>query len=452
MIQSRPQSPRSSFVFLPLIVWFTAASTGWTASDTLKNYVERPESVYSWKIIDKTPHEGVLLYDVLLTSQTWTDLVWTHHLSVVVPNESKKTGHALLFITGGGNKDGQPNPPGDRDDELKHIGAIGAKTGSIVAVLRQVPNQPLYGGKVEDDLISYTYDQYLKTGNQDWPLLLPMTKSAVKAMDAIQELAEKEAGEKVEKFVVSGGSKRGWTTWLAGAVDPRVAAIAPMVIDTLNFEKQMPYQLEVWGAYSDQIEDYTKLNLQERMNTPEGKVLNQIVDPYSYLDALTMPKMIFIGTNDPYWPVDAIKHYLDDLKGDNSIHYVPNAGHGLGDGEQAVKTLGSFFAEQASGGEHPPLSWKLVEEDGKAALEGKGDQSALDVVVWTACSGSRDFRKAKWEKSEVEDKDIGWCSIPLVLPEEGYKAFYAEVYYYSPLGGTYSKCSRVFVADKNKIL
>ena len=43
-----------------------------------------------------------------------------------------------------------------------------------------------------------------------------------------------------------------------------------------------------------------------------------------------MPKMIFMGTNDPYWPVDAVKNYIDSIPGDNHICYTPNAGHDLG--------------------------------------------------------------------------------------------------------------------------
>jgi PhoPQ-activated pathogenicity-related protein len=33
-----------------------------------------------------------------------------------------------------------------------------------------------------------------------------------------------------------GASKRGWTTWLVGAVDPvRVKGIVPIVLDAINF-------------------------------------------------------------------------------------------------------------------------------------------------------------------------------------------------------------------------
>ena len=73
-------------------------------------------------------------------------------------------------------------------------------------------------------------------GNEMWPARLPMTKSAVRALDTVTEFMKSEAGGKinVETFMVAGGSKRGWTTWTTAAVDKRVVAIAPMVIDLLN--------------------------------------------------------------------------------------------------------------------------------------------------------------------------------------------------------------------------
>src|SRR5258705_3204885 len=106
----------------------------------------------------------------------------------------------------------------------------------MAAVITHVPNQPLYNGKSEDALIAYTLDQYLKTGDETWPLLFPMAKSAIRGMDAVQAPAEKEFNQRIEKFVVAGASKRGWTTWLTGAVDPRVKAIEPIVIAMLNMK------------------------------------------------------------------------------------------------------------------------------------------------------------------------------------------------------------------------
>jgi PhoPQ-activated pathogenicity-related protein len=426
---------------------FTASGLQAEEKGALDRYIERPEPDYGWEIVHETQVEGVTVYDLLLTSQKWKDIVWRHHLSVVVPDQLRDTGACLLFITGGGVRDGQPKIQSLAEDkELQSIGKIANLTGSPVAVLRQVPNQPLYGGKVEDELIAHTYDQFLKDGQDDWPLLLPMTKSAVKAMDAIGELG-KEKGFKAEKFVTSGGSKRGWTTWLTGAADKRVVAIAPIVIDTLNFGKQMPYQLEVWGKYSEQIEDYTRLGIQEKMGTPEGQILNSIVDPYSYLDRLTMPKLIFIGTNDPYWPVDAVRHYYGDLKGEKHIHYVPNAGHGLGDGKQAVETLAAYFAYMAEGKPFPELTWSTSQSERRIALEMYTEASQAGVKLWTATSSTRDFRNAQWSMVDGCEAGKENCTVGIELPADGFKAFYGQVLFPHPGGGTFSECTQVYVAS-----
>src|SRR5262249_28314929 len=131
---------------------------------------------------------------------------------------------------------------------------IAEATNSVVAELKMVPNQPLVFhndgvGRKEDDLIGYTWDQYLKTGDETWPARLPMTKSAVRAMDCVQELLASERGGKlkIDKFVVAGGSKRGWTTWCTAAVDRRVAAAIPMVIDVVNVPVSMQHHVAAYG-------------------------------------------------------------------------------------------------------------------------------------------------------------------------------------------------------------
>lgn len=57
-----------------------------------------------------------------------------------------------------------------------------------------------------------------------------MVQSVVAAMDAVQSYTSSR-GREIGSFVVTGASKRGWTTWLTAAIDERVKAIIPMVYD-----------------------------------------------------------------------------------------------------------------------------------------------------------------------------------------------------------------------------
>jgi PhoPQ-activated pathogenicity-related protein len=271
-----------------------------------------------------------------------------------------------------------------------------------VAFLHQVPNQPLMGDRVEDDLISETFLRYVATRDATWPLLFPMVKSAASAMTALQEFGRRQYGVEVERFVVAGGSKRGWTTWLAAVADKRVAGIAPIVIDTLNLRAQMDYQLQTWGEYSEQIADYTSKGLVDVMLKQPEIPLWQWVDPYTYRSALTLPKLVINGTNDRYWTVDALNLYWNDLVGEKHIRYVPNAGHGLDGGrEGALATLAAFAQHVAEQRPLPRLAWSHGEEAGQFRLRITSDPAPESARLWVARSATKDFREATWEAVEL---------------------------------------------------
>jgi PhoPQ-activated pathogenicity-related protein len=280
-----------------------------------------------------------------------------------------------------------------------------------------------------------------------------MVKSAVRAMDAVQEFSSETLNHEISGFVVSGASKRGWTTWLTGASDPRVAAIAPMVIDVLNMPVSLDYQIKVWNDYSIQIEDYVKLGIPQQVHSDTGKDITTMIDPYSYRDKLTMPKMIFIGTNDEYWPVDAIKHYFDDIPGENFIHYVPNAGHDLGGGEQALMALSAFFGRTLSGGQYPICNWQISEDEDELSLTVEASPGELQgASLWSADSEDRDFRDEEWSSKPLSLDNKEKIEVKVTFPESGFLAFYVDLKYSDPNGGEYTKSTRMFVANDKMLL
>jgi PhoPQ-activated pathogenicity-related protein len=272
-----------------------------------------------------------------------------------------------------------------------------------------------------------------------------MTKSAVRAMDTVQALLREKFSQQVGKFVVTGASKRGWTTWLTGAVDPRVVAVAPMVIDTLNIPEQMKLQVKSFGGYSEKIHDYTDRNLPDKLSDPRSRPLVDLVDPYSYRDSLTMPKLIVLGTNDRYWPVDALKLYFGGLVGEKYIHYVPNRGHGLGPG--AIEAITAFYHTVLTGKRRPRFEWKLRRGEKEARLEVTAKDLPRKAALWQARSPTRDFRDSKWTSVEMAAKEEGRFVGTVPLPEEAYAALFARLTYPSGVGGEYALSTNVEVIE-----
>lgn len=279
----------SSMLFAIVAVIFANAQKV-TPENALESYLRNGDKTFKWELKETFKRGDLTFYHILLTSQKWREFTWTHQMTVIVPNENRHD-DALLFITGGSNANGQPNWNGKKDEKMyESLGAVATTNQAIVALLKQTPNQPFFGDLTEDALISYTLHNFKKDKDYTWPLLFPMVKSAVKAMDAVQQFSQKQLKHTVNSFVVTGASKRGWTTWLTGASDKRVEAIAPMVIDVLNMPVSLDYQIKSWGDYSVQIEDYVKLGIPQSTGSPDGQAITAMIDPYSYRSKLTNAK------------------------------------------------------------------------------------------------------------------------------------------------------------------
>jgi PhoPQ-activated pathogenicity-related protein len=407
----------------------------------LEKYVHREDSHFKWNLKDQSDFQNARVFQMELTSQKWREHVWHHNLVAVRPATMRHPEIAFLYITG--------NTSGHKTVPMLKI--LADRAGAMAAVLTHVPNQPLYDGRSEDALIAYTFEKYLKTGDETWPALLPMVKSAVRAMDALEAFATAEHKESIKQFVVAGASKRGWTTWLTAASDPRVAAIAPMVIDMLNMKEQLQWADKVYGKQSEQIHDYTELQLHMKMDYPEMIQLRAMVDPYSYRKRYTMPKLLLLGTNDPYWTVDSLRHYWEDLPGPKLIFQTPNAGHDLGGGEQATQTLAAFFQMIADHSPLPKISWKFKpKKNDNVNIQLKVNQQAQSIKLWQSTSNDRDFRDDKWTSQDLEIiPGSSQAKTNLPAPSSGFRAYLGEITLTSPTGHPYKLSTEARVTPDN---
>ncbi|HEX4131043.1 MAG TPA: PhoPQ-activated protein PqaA family protein [Pirellulales bacterium] len=393
----------------------------------LERYVAQPDDHFGWTQRREGTVGTVSWAELTLTSQAWHDATWKHQLYVLKPSKVRNPSHAVLVIGGGKWNDDLAKKTDDQQlpgQAAAMVGVVEA-LGSPVAVLLQVPFQPLFDGMVEDQIISYTFAQFLQTGDDSWPLLLPMVKSAVRGMDAVEQFAQRQWSLEIEHFTLTGASKRGWTTWLTSAVDPRVAALAPMVIDTLNMGAQIPHQLASWGRFSEQIHDYTARGLQNFLFASRGRELIGIVDPYQYRERITQPKLIVLGTNDRYWPLDALNLYWKDLPGTKYVLYVPNQGHGIRDPERVLGTVAALHRQTMGELKLAAMSWKFDEEDKQVTLQIEADQKPMSVALWTAAMPTRDFRDAKWTSKPVDAAGEAYTA-SVELPSTGFLALFGE--------------------------
>jgi PhoPQ-activated pathogenicity-related protein len=402
----------------------------------LDRYVAAADPSYHYELVKTADAATYQAFTIDLTSQTWLTekevdrTVWRHWLTIVKPSEVRSA-TGLLLIAGGANGREAPTKV---DGKLLQIAL---STKSVVAELRMVPNQPLTfvgDGKprTEDSFIAYTWDQFLKTGDAKWPARLPMTKSAVRAMDTITAFCASDKGGKVkvDRFVVAGGSKRGWTTWTTAAVDDRVVAIVPIVIDTLNVAKSAAHHKAAYGFFSSALKDYEDMKLEKWAGTPQHAALMKIEDPYSYRARLTMPKLMLNATGDQFFLPDNSQFYFDDLPGDKYVRYVPNADHSLKNSD-AAETLLAFYQDILTGAALPKLSW-VMEKDG--AIRVKTEAKPAAVKLWQATNPTaRDFRLETigpaWKDADLAGGNDGGYVAKVDAPAKGWTAFFVELSY-----------------------
>ena len=422
-------------VALGIVVLCGVARAGdYTALD---RYVAAPDASYRYTLASTSTYQGITAYQIDMVSQTWLTAAevnrpeWHHWVTIYKP-DTVQTASALLFIDGGSNSDTAPGP-----DLLMMYAALNA--GAIVVDLGQVPNEPLtFAGesksRTEDAIIAYSWDRYLRTGDERWPARLPMTKAAVRAMDTVTDFLGKLAGGpvKVKNFVVAGASKRGWSTWSVAQVDPRVVAIAPLVIDTLNVPQTFESHWRAYGFWSSAVQDYVSAGIMNWFGTPQMDSLMEIEDPYQYRARLALPSYQIASTGDQFFLPDSPRYYFSDLPGEKYLRFTPNTDHSLGSLD-VVANLVTWFGAVTQNYPRPRFYWRADRAAGTLTVRTVDTPS--QVTLWQASNPkARDFR--------LETIGPAWTSTPLngsngiytatVTAAKGWTAFFVELRYPGP--------------------
>jgi PhoPQ-activated pathogenicity-related protein len=433
---------QTSIVFMALIILAACSSTEEKTtppeiSFPLQAYVETADDAFRYEIRETVRGEAWTEYRVYLVSGTWLteqevdEPEWWHWLTMVVPDELRET-ESLMHIGGGWR--GDTIPIAANEEMIK----AALSTGSVISHLSNIPFQPIdfkgdtVAGVFEDDLIAFAWQQFMEGGAtedlQAWLPRFPMTRAVVRAMDVVQEICESNQ-QQVEEFFVAGASKRGWTTWNVAAVDKRVMGIAPVVIDLLNIIPSFQHHWQCYGEWAPAIDPYVNLGIMNWIETDEFLAMLKLVEPYQFLERLTMPKLLINATCDEFFVTDSWQFYWNDLEGENYLQYIPNVGHGL-HGSYLPENLISFYHSTITDAPIPGFDWNISGDTIYANVDPGSD---YQIRKWEAINeSSRDFKlyvlgEEAWKMEALEINENGSYAIPISAPESGYKGALVEV-------------------------
>lgn len=452
--------PVNLIAVVPCLYFLLAPQNAHASSDALENYVKKSDTSYQYivgfseenRICRRAPPDRKRWKcyrfsnqhtQILLTSQEWQGKLWRHRFDIILPKKFRKirpnTHHALLILDGeemskedeerliAGKKIGNPI-------RLMLYKILAERLQVPVVVLHHVPPGPLFDGKDSDEANAYTIKKYLETGDAEQLLLLPMVKSVVRAMDASQDFLMDQSIS-IDSFIILGVSKRGLTSLLTNKIDKRITTVISISFDMLNQEEQLKHHKLVWGEYSQGIAPYTGEGLGNRISSEAGNALREIIDPYNYHesdDSKKVTKLFIIGTNDEYWPVDALNLYWINISGAKYILYIPGGRHIPSKFGRLLSVITEFVLRAVDGTALPDFRWNFREVDKKLLINIQTGQKPRKVLMWSASSKvlkkGRDFREEKFTSRRIREVD-GKYSYNLDIPQNICKVIYIEVWY-----------------------
>jgi PhoPQ-activated pathogenicity-related protein len=368
-------------VALLQLIWIAAdASYTWDDVTPLDEYVQGDDGYYSYEYLTEYEYPGVTVYIVNMTSQKYQDesfvtkSIWWHVMGVAIPHDIRFPDAGFLFIDGGGNNPGQ-QPPDREDLGNVAIALLANDTGTCGAYIKQVPNQPVVfandptqRSRSEDSIIAWTWRTFIDAPEPADPtviLRMPMTKAAKRGLDTVTAVAKEKAPETdIQRFVVAGASKRGWTTWSIGSTDRRVVAIIPMVFSMLNIEETvMNHFRDMDGAYSFAFSPYWNEGLTREFYNPKTDGVWDVEDMFRYRERLRgVFKLEMVSSGDEFFLCDDSLQWWQEMPEPKYMMMLPNAEHSMAPHYIKIyETAAAFWLSILEEIPLPQVTWTMQE-------------------------------------------------------------------------------------------
>ncbi|HCN9181478.1 TPA: PhoPQ-regulated protein [Escherichia coli] len=399
-----------------------------------------------YSLLEKKQRPGVMLQRFNLNSQTWSPQGvvsperWQNGVDIYIPDSAREK-NALVVINNGSNNNGSGTPVAPTNFNEEELSRIAIATRTVVISVSNVPNQVLsYQGVTtplgEDNSVAYSWKLFIGDTHkyQDASLHIPMAASVSQAF----RLAKKELTQQnINKFIVTGASKRGWAAWLTALSDPDVGAVVPFAMDLLNTQKSLEHMYQSYGKnWPVAFYPYYNQGIDQQVGTDKFARLMRLEDPLTYLntdmgDRLKIDKYIINASGDDFYVPDNSHFYYGLLPGSKSLRVVPNSTHNgiLSVAEQSLITFVNRFQEKQKLSE---ITENVQSRgDGKKELVVNFSEKPVAILQWTARNpAARDFRYAcdiKYNSVPVSlATGDNTLSISLTTPDSGWQATYIE--------------------------
>ncbi|EAA7308272.1 PhoPQ-regulated protein [Salmonella enterica subsp. enterica serovar Albany] len=443
-------------------IFFCRNSPECDLSHVLPDYREQISGTpLKYTLINTAPLAQVVVRHYELLSQHWSpdDMVtpaqWRHNVDIYIP-ETAKEHHALVVVNNGINYEKGvqiTGKPGDFPQET--LASIARDTNTIVISVSDIPNQYLTFQDdkkplKEDESVSRSWALFMEAPEQRE--LMPLNIPMVTALSQAMRLAKKELTQwNINSFIITGISKRGWTTWLSAIADPDVEAIVPFAIDLLDIDASLEHIYQSYGGnWPITFYPYYQQGIDEKIKSPTFTQLRQIIDPLRYLNTiyqprLAIPKYIINASGDDFFVPDNTRFYYSKLPGVKSLRIVPNMNH-YSINQFAEESLVPFINRFQSKKTLPQLIGLIHHH----LLTVYFSEAPVKVVRWTANNpNARDFRYAcgiRYQPLIIDIPANNKISITLNEPKTGWEATYIE----ATFNDGYVATSQVYITPDEK--